>query len=250
MKAVKEALHDGFGIDPVAGAAERLRADPVRRDRRAVRRAADARRRRASRAAASTGSACRRPPTSCTISSAGSNASPTRRPRRLSGRPRDRRRHRLHAGHRSRAEFSKRGMCARDPKRALADGIAMGMPRKSRRRRRLRALLAGRGAALRPQLAAGPHAERRLPRRQYASRRHLAVRHPAAGLCRRSTAARSIRPPKAMRSSPTTWSVTCARSSTSATWPSTRRGNCSFGSRSRLSAVMRGLDSRIHLLRS
>ena len=43
MKAVKEALHDGFGVAPVAGRAVVLRADPVRRDRRAVRRAADAR---------------------------------------------------------------------------------------------------------------------------------------------------------------------------------------------------------------
>ena len=50
MKAVKEALHDGFGVPPVAGAAVVLRADPIRRERRGVRRAADARRRRAYRA--------------------------------------------------------------------------------------------------------------------------------------------------------------------------------------------------------
>jgi len=30
------------------------------------------------------------------------------------------------------AKFEKRGICARDPKRAIADGVMMGMPRKSR----------------------------------------------------------------------------------------------------------------------
>jgi hypothetical protein len=51
-------------------------------------------------------------------------------PCRLSRQSRDRRRHWLHAGDRSHPEFARRGLCARDPKRALADGIAMRMPRK------------------------------------------------------------------------------------------------------------------------
>src|SRR5215831_11931543 len=45
---------------------------------------------------------------------------------------RDRFRHRLHARDRSHSGIQQARLCARDPKRGLADDIAMGMPRKSR----------------------------------------------------------------------------------------------------------------------
>ena len=72
-------------------------------------------------------------------------------------------------------------MCARDPQRAQLDGTMMAMPRKDARRR-LPAVQSGQRAALRASLAAVPHAERCVPHGQHAPRRHLAVRHHAAGL--------------------------------------------------------------------
>ena len=80
-------------------------------------------------------------------------------------------------------EFTRRGMCARDPKRALADGVNMRVPRRPPRGRCVPAVFAGGDAALCAPLAAVPHAQRRVPDRAYASRRRVGVRHPAAGLC-------------------------------------------------------------------
>ena len=81
------------------------------------------------------------------------------------------------------AKFARRGLCARDPQRAAADG-ADGHAAQVAGHRRVQPFSP---AAMLPYalaLAAVPHAERRLPDRQHAPRRHFAVRHPAAGLCR------------------------------------------------------------------
>ena len=56
-------------------------------------------------------------------------------------------------------EFAKRGMCARDPKRALADGVNMRDAAQAAERRCVQALFAGGDAALCAPLAAVPHAE-------------------------------------------------------------------------------------------
>ena len=81
-------------------------------------------------------------------------------------------------------EFTRRGMCARDPKRSLADGINMRVPRLPPGGRCVPAVFAGGDAALCAPLAAVPHAQRCVPDRAYPSRRRVGVRHPAAGLCR------------------------------------------------------------------
>ena len=81
-------------------------------------------------------------------------------------------------------EFTRRGMCARDPKRTLADGVNMRVPRRAPGGDDVPAVLAGGDAALCAPLAAVPHAQRRVPDRAYPSRGRVGVRHPAAGLCR------------------------------------------------------------------
>jgi hypothetical protein len=72
------------------------------------------------------------------------------------------------------AEFAKRGVCARDQ-----HGHAAHVPGG----RQLPALFAGGRAALRPSLAARPQSERHLPGRQHPPGRPLAVRRPAPALC-------------------------------------------------------------------
>ena len=79
-------------------------------------------------------------------------------------------------------KFAKRGVCARDPQRAQIDGAMMAMPRKEGRA--TSSPQSRQRVALWPPLAPVPHAERRLPHGQYAQGRDLAVRHHAAGLCR------------------------------------------------------------------
>jgi hypothetical protein len=173
MKAVKDALHEGFGVPP---------SDPIRRDRRAVRRAADARHGRASRSQARPAAAAGDRGLSQGLSRS-ARMHRRQQARRLPGQSRDRSRHRLHAGDGSHSRIhqarivrarSQAGACRRRQHAGAAT---------ARERRRLQALLAGWDAALCPSLAAVPHAERRLPRRQYPPRRHAPVRHPAAGLC-------------------------------------------------------------------
>ena len=82
------------------------------------------------------------------------------------------------------AKFAKRGICARDPKNALADGLRMAHAAQVAGDRRVQAVQSGLRAALCRALAAGAHAERRVPHRQHPPRGHFAVRYSAAGLCR------------------------------------------------------------------
>ena len=218
MKAVKDALHDGFGVPPARVLQIVLRADPVRRERRAVRRAADARHRRASE------------PEAQQAAAAGDRRLPARLPRPARMHRRQQARPDCPADLATGAgtgftlvtdhipEFTKRGMCARDPKRALADGDQHARAAPSPRTATTSSPIRRRRRCPMPTTGGCSARQRRVPRRQYASRRHLAVRHPAAGLCgplqRRDPSDRGRRTP----SSPTTWSATCARSSTSATW--------------------------------
>ena len=102
------------------------------------------------------------------------------------------------------ADFSKRGICARDPTRALIDQASMKMPRRSKLTQDWEPYSPAGRAALCASLAADPQSERRVPDREHASRGHLAVRHPPAGLCGARPPARSTRPPRDTRSSPTT----------------------------------------------
>ena len=148
-------------------------------------------------------------------------------PRELPGQSRDRRGTGFTLVTEHIPEFTKRGLCARDPKRAQADGIAMRVPRMRQERRRVQALFAGGDA---------PYAHRwrlfRTPNDAFlTANTHregmLAVRHPAAGLCgalqrrdpphRRGACDR--RRPRGAR--------TCARSWTSRrrsrAWPRARR---------------------------
>jgi hypothetical protein len=121
-------------------------------------------------------------------------------------------------------EFSKRGICARDPRRAFADGVDMRVPRKT--------LRATSGSPIRrprrcpcAALAAVPHAERRVPRGEHSPRGAR-----CSTSCSRSgpgcTAAPSIRPRKRTRSSPTTWSSMCARRWRRASRCKPRRSKC------------------------
>jgi hypothetical protein len=113
-------------------------------------------------------------------------------------------------------EFSKRGLCARAPKRGLADDIAMGMPRKSRN-----------GDAFRPYSPAAtlPYAANGVSsvRPMMLSWRPIRTERarPCSTFCsrpmRRFTAAPSTRPRKRTPSSPTTSYGMCARFWTSAT---------------------------------
>ena len=123
-------------------------------------------------------------------------------------------------------EFTKRGICARDPKRALLDGINMRVPRRTP------------GADdWKPYSPAGTlvyaHQWRlfRTPNAPSWRPTPIARECRCSTSCSRpmrdSTAARSTRPRKGTRSSPTTWSATCARSSTSAQWSKTCRGRFS-----------------------
>ena len=66
------------------------------------------------------------------------------------------------------ADFSKRGICARDPTRALIDQGHDEDAAPLQGERGFRALFAGRRAALRPSLAADPQSERRVPHCQHA----------------------------------------------------------------------------------
>ena len=117
-------------------------------------------------------------------------------PRGLSGRSCDRRRHRLHAGDRPHPRIRQaRLVRARSQARARrrrrhAHAAQAGQ------RRCVQALFAGGGVALCAPLAAVPHAERRVPCRQYPSRGHarcsISCSRPMPGF----TAARSTRPPR------------------------------------------------------
>ena len=204
IKAVRDALVDGFGVEP-----ERVLQnayEPIQYDE--------------------TGSYCGNQPTlgmdvhpSLKVSKArlGEVANVAaelreaarlhrldQRPARLPGRACDRQRHRLPLHHRAHGGvLQARHLRARsDPRAGRSGGDEDAAPLQDDRR--LRAVFAGRRAALCAPLAADPQSERRVPHREYPSRGHLAVRHPPAGLCGALLAARSTRPPKATRSSPTT----------------------------------------------
>ena len=154
-------------------------------------------------------SACRRPPTSCGDFLGRLECMPTVKSRaRLPGQSRDRRRHRLHAGDRAHCRSSPSAACARAiRKRALADGVMMRVPRKPINGRRLQALFAG---------GVLPYAHHwrlfRTPNDAFLPPIRIAKASRCSTSCSRprpaSTAAPSIRPPRATRSSPTTW---CAR---------------------------------------
>ena len=113
-------------------------------------------------------------------------------------------------------EFTRRGMCARDPKRALQDGVAMRVPRLDVRAEAFKPVLAGGRRC--PMPATGGCSAPPMTRSWR--------RTPTARACwwstscsrpmRASTAAPSIRPRKAIRSSPTMSFATRAAWSTSA----------------------------------
>ncbi len=182
IKAVKRRAGEASASSRRA-CCRRLRADPVRRDRRLLRRAADARHGRASVAQAQQGAA------------AGGGRLPARLPGRLDCMASTSKGKSCPAGLATGAgtgfrfitehiaEFTKRGICARDPD-----------ARASRTASRCRAAQDASGDDWEPYSPAAtlPYAHRwRLIHKpndafltaQHASRRDLAVRHPPAGLC-------------------------------------------------------------------
>src|SRR6266446_6834028 len=105
------------------------------------------------------------------------------KPRRMPRRSRDWRGHRLHAG-----DGPHSGIQQTWPLRPRSKAHARRRDRHAHapqieERRRVQPLLAGDSAALCPPLASVSHAKRRFPGGQYASARHVPVRHSATRVC-------------------------------------------------------------------
>ena len=205
MKAVKDALRDGFGVDP--SRVVHTSYEPIQFDENGAVCGAkpDAWASTCIPSSASAASGCRRPSDFLSEFLARLECIEQRaQARRLSGRSRHRRRHRLPPRDRAPVEIPQaRHLRARSKPGGDRRRDDVGAA-PLQDRRRVQAVFARHSLALCAALAAVPDAERRVHGRQHASRRHLAVRPAAAGLCRACKAAQSTRPPRRTRSWPIT----------------------------------------------
>ena len=168
IKAVRDALTGGFGVDPARVLQNAY--EPIQFDETGslLRRAADARHGRASLAQGEQGAAERGRRCRERAAEAARMHFLDPQPARLPGRACDRGRHRLPLHHRPRGGLLQaRHLRARpDPRADRSGRDEDAAPLQGERG--FRALFAGRRAALRPSLAADPQSERRVPDRQHA----------------------------------------------------------------------------------
>ena len=184
MKAVKDALHDGFGVPP--SRVVQSSYEPIQYDE--------------------TGALCGSQPSLGVDVHVGLSLNRQRMAETadflrdflgrleciahgksrsgLPGESRHRRRHRLHAGDRAHSGVRQARRLRARSQAAVGRRRQHARAATAQQWRRVQAVLTGRHADLCASVATVPQPERRLPRRQHPPRRHLAVRYPATGLGR------------------------------------------------------------------